>query len=110
MTGLNLNRGVNQRGTNRYNNMWTVSILCDNFESLNCIGVADYVVQHLGSVFFDPTMQHELKKMELNRKAPNQGNSYGASTDPLGAVDLAEDDMWRTERRDASQCDRRVFS
>lgn len=74
--------------------MWTVSILCDNFESLNCIGVADYVVQHLGSVFFDPTMQHELKKMELNRKAPNQGNSYGASTDPLGAVDLAEDDMW----------------
>ena len=54
--------------THRYDDMRHIAILRYDFQSVNCIGITDYIVQHLRTVFLDPIVSSPSIALLLARR------------------------------------------
>ena len=92
MSTVTASRGA----THRNNDMWTVSISSNNFQSLDGISVTDDVVEDLWPILLDPREWFRTS-VETIVQSTCHGNSYGMLllAEPLaGALPLAvKEDM-----------------
>ena len=105
MSTVTASRGA----THRNNDMWTVSVSSNNFQSLDGISVTDDVVEDLWPILLDPgtEMMREARAWTMDT---HHGSSYGrllAFALPLaGALPFAaEEDMTVTETKGWRGCD-----